>query len=89
MLAKDIHAWTGLPVAPYIGTAFGEFEDEWELLGGARIRWLPRLSTTHIWDGENLHHLADWEWDGGYRTGIVIAQQDDEYYAGVSLGASL
>jgi hypothetical protein len=88
MLAKDLSEIVGLPVAPYIGTGFGEFEDEWEFLAGLRIAWLERLSTTHMWDSENLHHVIDYEWDGGYRTGIVVAQQDSSYYVGLSLGYS-
>ncbi len=88
MLAKDLSEIVGLPIAPYIGTGFGEFEDEWELLGGVRIAWLERLSTTHMWDSENLHHVIDYEWNDGFRTGIVVAQQDSSYYVGVSLGYS-
>jgi len=89
MAAKDLRALVGVPVAPYVGIAYGEFEDEFEFIAGAQIRWLERLSSMHLWDSENLHHTVDWAWDGGYRTGIVVAQQDSKYYVGVSVGVSL
>ncbi|QDU65177.1 hypothetical protein [Engelhardtia mirabilis] len=87
-LSKSLDHWTGLPIAPYVGTAFGEFEDEWELIGGLGIRWAERVTSTHLWDGENLHHLVDYAWDGGWRTGLVLAEQDGDYYAGLTLGLS-
>lgn len=89
MAAKDLNALIGVPVAPYVGIAYGEFEEELEFVAGAQIRWLDRLSSMHLWDSENLHHTVDWAWDGGYRTGIVVAQQDSKYYVGVSVGVSL
>jgi hypothetical protein len=87
-LSKDVESWTGLPIAPYVGTAFGEFEDEWELIGGVRVRWAKDWSSTHLWDGDNLHHLLDRRLSGGRRVGLVVAEQDGEHYAGVSLGLS-
>jgi hypothetical protein len=89
MAAKDLNALIGVPVAPYVGIAYGEFEEELEFIAGTQIRWLDRLTSMHLWDSENLHHTVDWAWDGGYRTGIVVAQQDSKYYVGVSVGVSL
>jgi len=88
-LSKSLHRWTGLPVAPYVGTAFGEFEDEWELIGGLNIRWADRWTSTHLWDGENLHHIVDHSLGTGWRAGFVVAEQDGDYYAGLTVGVSL
>ena len=87
-LSKDLESRTGLPVAPYIGTAFGEFEDEWELIGGMRIRWGERWSTTHLWDGVNLHHIVDRSLADRYRAGLLAIEQDGKYYFGISIGFS-
>ena len=88
-LSKDLTAWTGLAVAPYAGAAYGEFDERVEAIGGLHIRWIPRLSSTHLWDGVNLHHTLDWHFLGNLRAGAVLVEQDGEYYGGVSLGASL
>lgn len=88
-IAKDLQHYTGLPIAPYVGTAYGDFDDEWELIGGLGVRWAPGWMSTHTWDGHNLHHMLDRFLDGGKRVGVVVAEQDGDYYAGVSIGASL
>jgi hypothetical protein len=85
-LSKDIEAWTDLPIAPYVGANFGSFEDEWELIGGVRVRWLEEVHSTHLWDGKNLHHVIDWLPTPKYRAGLVVAEQDGKHYLGVSLG---
>ncbi|HPF12675.1 MAG: hypothetical protein H6829_07225 [Planctomycetes bacterium] len=87
-LSKDLSGWTGLPVAPYVGLAFGEYDDAWETIGGMAIRWMPRVSSTHSWDGHNLHHQLDYAPGNGQRLGIVVAQQGSKQYVGVSLGTS-
>jgi hypothetical protein len=87
-LSKDLEHAVGLPVAPYLGAAFGEFEDEWELIGGVRVRWAEEWSSTHLYDGVNIHHLLDREL-GRYRVGLVVAEQDGDHYVGLSLGTSL
>lgn len=88
-LAKDVEGWTGLPVAPYVGTSYGGFEHEFELIGGVNVRWSEDWTSTHLFDGENLHHLIDRTFEGGWRAGLVVVQQESDYYFGLSLGASL
>lgn len=88
-VAKDLEHYTGLRAAPYIGTAYGEFDDEWELIGGVGVRWAPGWVSTHSWDGHNLHHMLDRFFDTGRRIGVVVAEQDGKYYTGVSVGMSL
>ncbi|MEZ5978872.1 MAG: hypothetical protein R3F34_11685 [Planctomycetota bacterium] len=83
--SKDLEAWTGLPIAPYVGTAFGEYEDAFELVGGMVVRWSKRLVSTHVWDGHNLHHMLDYFVDD-WRIGVVVAEQGSEHYVGGSVG---
>jgi hypothetical protein len=85
-LSKDLESWSGLPIAPYAGIAFGdyagiafgEYEDEWREVAGLRIRWAERLTTTSLWDGVNLHHTIDWAFDGGWRAGAVVVEQEGD-----------
>lgn len=87
-LSKDLEQATGLPVAPYAGLTFGEFEDEWRVIGGLHVRWTERWTSTHLYDGVNIHHLAGRSFGERFRAGGVLVQQDDDYYLGVSFGVS-
>lgn len=92
--SKDLEGLTGLPVAPYLGATYvidpDPGEDDWREIGGLMIRWLPRLSTTHMWDGVNLHHVATTPLgalDSGRSLGLIVAERDDgEHFLGVTVG---
>lgn len=83
-LSKDLSQWIGLPVAPYAGLSFGTFDDELVAIGGVRIAWSDRISTTNLWDGHNVHHTIDYGLDGGQLIGLVIANLDEHYELGLS-----
>jgi hypothetical protein len=87
-LSKDLEAWTGLPIAPYAGASYGTFDDELVGIGGLMIRWTNRINTTSLWDGHNLHHIADYAIDEQQLVGIVIAEQEGEYDVGLSYSIS-
>lgn len=88
-LSKNVEGLIGLPLSPYVGAAFGEADDEWELIGGTQVRWAEGWSSSHLYDGRNLHHVIDRQLESGLRIGLVIAEQDGDHYAGISLGTSL
>ena len=81
---KDLEGWTGLPIAPYAGVAYGTFDDEFVGIGGLRIAWSGRLSSTSLWDGHNLHHTLDYAFEDGQMLGLVLANLDEHYDLGVS-----
>jgi hypothetical protein len=83
-LSKDLERWTGLPIAPYAGVSYGTYDDELVGIGGLRIQWDDRISTTNMWDGHNLHHTLEYGLDGGQLIGIVVANLDEHYDIGVS-----
>jgi hypothetical protein len=87
-LSKDLQGATGLPIAPYAGVSFGTFDDELVPIGGLVVHWADRLSTTHLYDGENVHHLATWSLEPGRSLGVVAAEQDGEYYLGLTFSTS-
>lgn len=82
--SKDLEAWTGLPIAPYVGASFGTFDDELVAIGGLRIAWTDQLSTTNLWDGHNLHHTINYGLKGGHLFGLVITNLDESYDVGLS-----
>lgn len=58
-LSKDLSRETGLPVAPYVGASYGTYKDRLDPIGGVNVRWMARLSTTHLFDGVNIHHMLN------------------------------
>ena len=54
-LSKDLQATTGLPLAPYVGAAYGTYENDLRAVGGLRTRFGRGFSSTIIHDGKELH----------------------------------
>lgn len=88
-LSKGFRLGETLSIGPYLGTSFGEFDDEFVGIGGVGIRWSENLRSTHSYDGHNLHHMLDYTLSDGYRIGFVLADQGDHHYGGLSVGVSL
>jgi len=82
--SKDLEDCTGLPVAPYAGAAYGSFDEEVVAIGGLAIHWSRRLTTTHLWDGHNLHHIAETPIGEHQTLGLVLVDIDGEYDLGVT-----
>ena len=95
-LSKDLEHLIGWSVAPYVGVAHvldpARGEDDWREVAGLNFRWGQRLSSAHLWDGENLHHVLTTslgEPEAGRTVGVVVAERDDgEHFLGVTFGAS-
>ena len=83
-LSKDLERDVGLPLAPYAGLAFGEFEDEWEVVAGLVVRWSDEWSTWHMWDGENFHNLVETSRFAPHAVGLMLAEVDNSYYLGIT-----
>ncbi len=60
-LSKDLSTVNGWPVSPYLGLAYGTFDDKLRAIGGIYFR-IPRtrLASTVIYDGVNLHPTLEY-----------------------------
>lgn len=85
--AKSLDELTGLPVAPYAGVAWGGYEDEFRFIGGVSIAWNDDWHSLHLWDGVNIHSVVERVF-GEHMLGLVLAQQDDEWFLGASWSVS-
>ena len=54
-LSKDLSTVIDWPIAPYVGAAYGTYEDKLRAIGGLYIRLPANFSSTLIHDGVNFH----------------------------------
>ena len=87
-LSKDLEGLTGLPIAPYAGASYGEFDHETVAIGGLFVRWAERWSSTHLFDGHNLHHVLSHAYEEGPVVGLVVVELDGVYSVGLTVGTS-
>jgi len=59
-LSKNLKHHTGLPVAPYVGVAYGTFDDRTRAIGGLNINFSERWSSTILFDGVRIHPLLNY-----------------------------
>ena len=59
-LSKNLKHHTGLPVAPYVGVAYGTFDDRARAIGGLNINFSERWSSTILFDGVRVHPLLNY-----------------------------
>ena len=59
-LSKNLRRETGLPIAPYVGAAFGTYEDKVRPIGGVNIGFTEALNALIIFDGVEVHPTISW-----------------------------
>jgi hypothetical protein len=58
--SKSLKHQTGLPIAPYVGAAYGTFEDRLRLIGGLNVNFKDGWSSTILFDGVRVHPLINY-----------------------------
>lgn len=70
-LSKSLKHQTGLPLAPYVGVAYGTFEDRARVIGGLNITISERWSSTILFDGVRVHPLVNYA-HGRHQFGLIL-----------------
>ena len=78
--SKNLKHQTGLPVAPYVGVAYGTYDDRARLIGGLYIDGGRGWSSTILFDGVRVHPTANYT-RGRHQFGVIFER-------GRNLGAS-
>jgi len=58
--SKSLKHHTGLPIAPYVGVAYGTFQDRARVIGGLNITVGEHWSSTILFDGVRVHPLLNY-----------------------------
>jgi len=69
--SKSLKGATGLPVAPYVGVAYGTYEDRARIIGGLNITLSDRWSSTILFDGVRIHPLLNYTF-GRHQLGMIL-----------------
>jgi hypothetical protein len=70
-LSKSLKHRTGLPVAPYVGVAYGTYEGRARIIGGLNITLSDRWSSTILFDGVRVHPLLNYTY-GRHQFGMIL-----------------
>ena len=70
-LSKSLKHYTGLPIAPYVGIAYGTYEGRARLIGGLNISGGEHWSSTILFDGVRVHPLVNYSF-GRHQFGVMF-----------------
>ena len=69
--SKSLKHHTGLPIAPYVGVAYGTYEHRTRAIGGLNIAFNDRWSSTILFDGVRVHPLLNYT-SGRHQFGVIF-----------------
>ena len=69
--SKNLKHSTGLPIAPYVGVAYGTYEHRTRVIGGLNINFEKGWSSTILFDGVRVHPLVNYTW-GRHQLGVIM-----------------
>jgi hypothetical protein len=72
-LSKDLTESTGLPIAPYVGYSYGQFEDRGRVIGGLNVTFNDWMQSQVIFDGVKVHPILNFSF-GRHQIGLMFAQ---------------
>lgn len=70
-LSKSLKHYTGLPIAPYVGVAYGTYEHRARVIGGLNISVGQNWSSTILFDGVRVHPLLNYSF-GRHQFGVMF-----------------
>ena len=75
-VSKDLSRDLGVPVGPYVGIAYGTFEDRARLIGGANISFGRGFSSLLIFDGVHFHPTVSFH-RGRHGASVLLVRSKD------------
>lgn len=75
-LSKNLKPQIKLPIAPYIGLAYGTYEDRFRLIGGMNVGFTERISALIIFDGVHVHPLLSFS-EGRHTFSLIMVKGRD------------
>ncbi len=75
-LSKNLKRETGLPIAPYAGTAYGTYEDRLRAIGGLSVGIREWCTLLLVHDGVNLHPMVTFT-QGRHAASILYVDTQD------------
>lgn len=69
--SKSLKHQTGLPLAPYVGVAYGTYEQRARMIGGLNITAGEHWSATVLFDGVRIHPLLNYSF-GRHQFGVIL-----------------
>ncbi|MBX7224105.1 MAG: hypothetical protein K1Y36_29585 [Blastocatellia bacterium] len=73
-VSKDLSNLVKLPVAPYVGVAYSQFEHRFLPLAGLNITWNKDFSSLLIFDGVKLHPSLTYSFGKRHMMTFLLAQ---------------
>ncbi len=70
-VSKSLKHHTGLPVSPYVGVAYGTFEDRARAIGGLNIAFSENWTATILFDGVRVHPIMNYTF-GRHQLGVIF-----------------
>lgn len=61
-VSKSLHHTTGLPIAPYVGLSYSEYEDRFLVPYGLNVALGNQWSAMYLHDGAHGHYAATYAW---------------------------
>lgn len=71
--AKDLSTATGLPVAPYVGTAYSTYQHRLLFIGGLNVNFTRDISALVLFDGVHVHPTLNWS-RGRHVLSLILVQ---------------
>jgi hypothetical protein len=69
--SKNFERETGLPIAPYVGVAYGTFENRLRVIGGLNVYFTNSFSSTILFDGVRVHPTFTYA-RGRHQFGVIL-----------------
>ncbi len=70
-LSKNLKHYTKLPISPYMGVAYGTYEDRARVIGGLNINFNEHWTSTTLFDGVRVHPLLNYT-RGRHQLGVIF-----------------
>ena len=73
-ISKDVSELLKLPIAPYVGVAYSNYEHRFLPLAGLTINWRDNLSSLVIFDGVKVHPTLSYTLGARHVFTFLLAQ---------------
>ncbi len=71
--SKNLRRETRLPIAPYVGIAYGTYENRFRVIGGLNINFAKGFGSTILFDGVKVHPTFNYSYKQ-HQFGVIFAQ---------------